>query len=40
MSNIDLEQVNRNPKKTAEHGSTYRPLQKIVMINFTKEDCG
>ena len=26
--------------KTAEHGSTYQPLQKRVMINFTKKACG
>ena len=26
--------------KPVEHGSTYRPLQKRVMINFTKEACG
>ena len=24
---------------TAEHGSTYLPLQKRVMVNFTKEAC-
>ena len=26
--------------KTEEHGYDYCPLQKGVMINFTKEDCG
>ena len=26
--------------KTEERGSTYRPLQKRVMINFTKGACG
>ena len=40
MSNIDLEQVNLNLMKTVEHGSTYKPLQKRLMINFTKEACG
>ena len=39
MYNIDLEQVNLNLMKTAEHGSTYLPLQKRLMINFTKEAC-
>ena len=36
MSNIDLEQVNINPMKTAEHGYTYPTLQKRAMINFSK----
>ena len=36
MSKIDLEQVNLILMKTAEHGSTYRPLQKRAMINFNK----
>ena len=40
MSNIDLEQVNINLTKTAEHGSNYHILQKRVVINFTKETCG
>ena len=39
MSKIDLEQVNLNLTKTAEHGSTYRLLQKRVMINLTKGAC-
>ena len=40
MYRIDLEQVNLNVMKTDKHVSTYRPLQKRVMINFTKEACG
>ena len=36
MYKIDLEQVNLNLINTAEHGYTYRPLQRISMINFTK----
>ena len=40
MSKIDLEHVNLNLMNTVEHGSTYHPLQKRVMINFTKEACG
>ena len=40
MSNIDLEQVNLNLMNTLEHGSTYYPLQKRGVINFTKEACG
>ena len=40
MSNTDLEQVKINLMKNAEHGATYHPLQKRVMINFTKEACG
>ena len=40
MSNIDLEQVNLNMMKTAEYVSNYHPLQKRVMINFSKEACG
>ena len=40
MSNIDIEPVNLNLMKTLEHGSTYRILQKRVMINFIKEACG
>ena len=40
MYKLDIEQVILNLTKTAEHGSTYRPLQKRVMINITKEACG
>ena len=40
MYKIDLEQVNLNLMKNAEHGYTYYPPQKRVMINFTKEDFG
>ena len=40
MSKIDLEHVNLNLTKTAEHGYTYRPLQKRAIINFTKGACG
>ena len=40
ISNIDLEQVNINLMKTAEHAYTYRTLQKRAIINFTKEACG
>ena len=40
MSKIDLEQLNLNLMNTAEHRSTYRSLQKRVMINFTTEACG
>ena len=40
MSKSDLEHVKLNPMKTAEHVSTYRPLQNRVMINFTEESCG
>ena len=40
MYKIDLEQVDLNLMKTAEHGSTCLPLQKRAMINFTKEACG
>ena len=40
ISNIDLEHMNLNLMKTAEHGSTYQPLQNRVMINFTKRYCG
>ena len=39
MSKIDLEQVNLNLMNTEEHGSTYRPFQKRVIINFIKEAC-
>ena len=40
MSNIDIEQVNLNLIKTVEYGSSYRPLQKRMMINLTTESCG
>ena len=40
MSNTDLEQAKINLTKNVEHGSTYHPLQKRVMTNFTKEACG
>ena len=40
ISKIYIEQVNLNLMSTAEHGFTYRALQKRVMINFTKEACG
>ena len=34
MSKIYLEHVNLNLTKTAEHGYTYRPLQKRAIINI------
>ena len=40
MYNINIEQMTSNLMNTEEHGSTYRPLQKRLMINFTKEACG
>ena len=40
MSNIDLKKVNLNLMNNSERGSTYLPLQKRLMINFTKEACG
>ena len=40
MYNTDQEQVSLSLMKTPEHGSTYRTLQKRLMINFTKETCG
>ena len=36
ISNIYLEQANLNLMKTSEHGYTYRPLHKRVMVNLTK----
>ena len=40
MYKIDIEPVNLNLMNTEEHGSTYPPLQKRVMMNLTKEACG
>ena len=40
MSNIDLKKVNLNLMNNSERESTYLPLQKRLMINFTKEACG
>ena len=36
MFKIDLEHVNLKMMKTVERVSTYRPLQKRVMIHFTE----
>ena len=39
MSKIDIEQMNLILMNTTQYGYTYRPLQKRVMIDFTKEAC-
>ena len=40
MFEIYLEKANLNLKNTTEHVSTYYPLQKRLLINFTKKACG
>ena len=39
MYNINIEQMKLNLMNTEEHGSTYRPFQKRVIVNFIKEAC-